>query len=95
MNTAEMMTTEELLMLEGARALAQSMGPLMAANDGTMAELAMAAANVDLMQREVGTGRFAWHNDRTCSDTNQAYFRRSDGFHGWFCVGCRGITQVG
>lgn len=73
--------------------MAEVFGPLYQAGDDGENQLACAAVNATLLQRE--GGRLVWHNDRTCSCVDQVYWKARHGGHGWMCPGCYGLTQLG
>lgn len=73
--------------LAHARALAQVLGPLSQAEDMTEHGLACAQVNAELL-------RAGWC-DCKAGPTEEVYFRRASGGHGFMCCNCWRITQTG
>jgi hypothetical protein len=81
-------TLEYKLCLPAFREIARVIGPLSQANDDTESNLAAAQVNYELLSNDPGWCKGEEHE--------QVYFRcAATGFHGWMCVECRRITQVG
>lgn len=73
--------------LAHARALAQLIGPLAQAEDATENGLACAQVNAELLKP-------GWC-DCKAGPTEEVYFRRAGGGHGFMCADCWRVTQSG
>jgi hypothetical protein len=85
-------TLEYKLCLPALREIAKAVGPLKQANDDSEVNLAAAQVNYELLAR----GREWCGCPRVPEECNEVYWRNAaTGSHGWMCVECRRITQVG
>lgn len=73
--------------LASARSLAQFIGPLSQADDMSENGLACAQVNAELLKP-------GWC-DCKAGPSEQVYFCRANGSHGFMCCNCWRVTQIG